>query len=294
MSDPITPNPQAAAPTPAAPMLPATQPQQDCALTFNTRQGLEALQRAGKLFASSPLVPKEYQGAEGIASCCIALDLANRIGANPLMVMQNLYIVHGRPGWSSKFLIATFNQCGKFSPIRYRFQGTEGKDDWGARAWATDLRSGEELVGPLVTIQIAKDEGWVSKTGSKWKTMPEQMLRYRSAAWFFNTVAPELSMGLPTADEREDIEGEVIDSERAPRAPGGALPPPAANPTLPPATPHQVPAAASNRLARLKPKDVTPAADQIPTGINPDDKAPQSLPLVDPNAPEADLPWPSE
>ena len=272
------------------PQLPATVPQQDCALTFNTRQGLEALQRAGKLFASSILVPKDFQGPEGIASCCIALDLANRIGANPLMVMQNLYIVHGRPGWSSKFLIATFNQCGKFSPLRYRFQGTEGKDDWGARAWAVDLRSGEELVGPLVTIQIAKDEGWVSKTGSKWKTMPEQMLRYRCAAWFVNTVAPELSMGLPMTDELEDIEGEVIKDLPA-AGPLPSLSTAAAPAQLAPVAP--VPAPASSRLARLRPpKDVTPPAEEMPAQRlpNPDSHAP--APIVDQN--EQDLPWPEE
>ena len=285
---PTTPPPAPAAP----PMLPATQPQPDCALTFGTRLGLEALQRAGRLFSTSALVPKEYQGDAGLASCAIALDLANRIGANPLMVMQNLYIVHGRPGWSSKFLIATFNQCGRFSPIRYEFSGTEGTEDWGCRAWTTEKATNEKLLGPKVTIKLANAEGWVNKPGSKWKTMPEQMLRYRSAAWFINTVAPELSMGLPTSDEVDDIiEGEILDPNQA-----GALPR-TAQPTLPPAQPAAtVPATASNRLARLKPKDVTPAAAEIATGVNPDDKLHQAAAtgtlLVDEN--EGDIPWPTE
>lgn len=296
MSDPtstITPAPPAT-PT-AAPMLPATLPQQDCSLTFNTRHGLEALQRAGKLFCSSPLVPKEYQGQDGLSSCCIALDLANRIGANPLMVMQNLYIVHGRPGWSSKFLIATFNQCGRFTPIRYEFSGTEGQDDWGCRAWTTEKATNEKLLGPKVTIRLAKAEGWESKSGSKWKTMPEQMLRYRSAAWFINTVAPELSMGLPTSDEVEDIiEGELVPAGAPAAAPVAALGTAAA--PAQPAAANPVPATASGRLARLKPKDVTPPAEEIPTERlpNPDDKAPKGTPLVDPNDPEAELPWPTE
>ena len=34
--------------------------------------------------------------------------------------------------------------------------------------------------------------------------MPEQMLRYRAAAWFIRTTAPELSMGLQTVDEVKD------------------------------------------------------------------------------------------
>lgn len=304
----ITPEPPAAAPA-APPMLPVQIPQQDCPLTFNTRQGLEALQRAARLFCSSPLVPKEYQGAEGLPSCAIALDLANRIGANPLMVMQNLFIVHNRPGWSSKFLIATFNQCGRFSPIRYEFFGNEGEDDWGCRAWATERATNHRLEGPKVTIKIAKAEGWVDKSGSKWKTMPEQMLRYRSAAWFVNTVAPELSMGLPTTDEVEDIEGEVInDPPRAGALPNASLPALPAGPASPQPAAAAATPAASGRLARLRqPKDVTPEpeAEQPvqPAGngnskppVNTDDKiqrgpAGQAL-LQDPN--EVDLPWPEE
>lgn len=289
----ITPAP----PTPAAaPQLPATIPQQDCALTFGTRLGLEALQRAGRLFSQSPLVPDTYQGDKGLASCAIALDLANQIGANPLMVMQNLYIVHGRPGWSAKFKIATFNQCGRFSPIRYEFSGTEGQDDWGCRAWAIEKATGERLDGPKVTIKLSKDEGWFGKTGSKWKTMPDLMLRYRSAGELVDTVAPELSMGLPMADDLEDAAAEPLPA-KATIIPTAAGAPEVKAELLPPA-PAATPAPASSRLARLKPKEAPPAEEMPATPrVNPDDKirrepeAPGAL-LQDPN--ETDLPWPAE
>ena len=197
-----------------APQTPATRspsvPNEIIHMGMDTVQGFEAIQRCARLLSASPLVPEIYRGTDGLPSCVIALNMATRLKADPLMVMQNLYIIKGKPGWSSKFLIATFNQCGRFSPIRYEFQGTEGKDDWGARATAVEKATGEKLIGPLVTVAIAKAEGWFTKSDSKWKTIPEQMMRYRSAAWFVNTVAPELAMGLPTSDEVEDfIEGEV-------------------------------------------------------------------------------------
>lgn len=196
-------------------------------------QGFELAQRAAKLLASSSLVPKEYQN--NLANCVIALNMAQRVGADPLMVMQNLVIVHNRPTWASQFLIATFNSCGKFSPIRYKFQGTEGTDSWGCRAVATDLATNEELTGPLVTIEIAKAEGWYSRSGSKWKTMPEQMLRYRAASWFVRTTAPELSMGLHTSEEIHDtydaevVNGtyEVTPETLTPTPPAAAAPAPA-------------------------------------------------------------------
>lgn len=170
---------------------------------LTTLQGFELAQRAAKMLSMSSLVPKEYQN--NLSNCVIALNMAQRIGADPLMVMQNLVVVHGRPTWASQFLIATFNSCGRFSPIRYEFSGKEGTDDWGCRATATELATGEKLTGPLVTVAIAKKEGWYGRNGSKWQTMPEQMLRYRAASWFVRTTAPELSMGLQTSEEIHDV-----------------------------------------------------------------------------------------
>lgn len=155
------------------------------------------------------MVPEQYQGQRGIGSCVIALNIAHRLNADPLMVMQNLYIVHGRPGWSAQFLIACFNQTGRFTPIRYQFQGTENKDDWGCIAWSTDRATRERIEGPLVTIKTAKDEGWFGKKGSKWQTIPRLMLMYRAASWLVRTHAPELTMGLQTVEEVKD----TVDAE---------------------------------------------------------------------------------
>lgn len=169
---------------------------------FDTVGGFDLIQRTAKLFASSNIVPTQFQG--NLPNCVIAVDMALRMGANPLMVCQNLYIVHGRPAWSAQFLIATINQCGRFSAIRYEFQGKPGTDDWGCKAVATELATKEKLEGPLITIGLAKKEGWYGKNGSKWQTMPELMLRYRAAAWFVRAYAPEIAMGLQTAEEVKD------------------------------------------------------------------------------------------
>lgn len=170
---------------------------------FGSKNGLELAIRAANVLSKSTLVPKEYQG--NIANCIIALNMSNRMGADPLMVMQNLYIVYGRPGWSSQFLISTFNTSGKFSALRYEWVGEEGKDSWGCRAWAIEKATGEKLVGATVTIELAKREGWYNKSGSKWKTMPQQMLMYRAASWFIRAYAPELAMGMHTVEELGDI-----------------------------------------------------------------------------------------
>lgn len=217
-------------------------------------QGFELMQRVGKALAASTLVPQQYQG--NLPNCLIALEMAQRIGASPLMVTQNLYVVHGRPGWSAKFLIATFNQCGRFAAIRYRWQGKSGSDDWGCRAYSVELATKEEIVGPLITIALAKKEKWYEKSGSKWQTIPELMLMYRSAAWMINTHAPEISMGLNTAEELSDVydatRGANGEFEVTSDALRSEISPPAAGPEQPGANVPTTLATLSARIERAK------------------------------------------
>lgn len=175
----------------------------------------EATMRIARMYAMSNFIPDSYKYKNGqpldsnsvIANCTIALEMAARMKANPLMVMQNLYIVHGQPSFSSKFLIACINASKRFSALRYEFKGTEGADDYGCRVVAyesTDTKHKEPLAGDWITMGMAKREGWISKNGSKWLTMPNQMLRYRAAAFWQRTYCPEISMGLITSEEVSD------------------------------------------------------------------------------------------
>ena len=219
--------------------------QQNIVPGFSSRDSFNLLWSMSAMFAQTTLVPKHFRGNQG--NCAIAINMANRMGADPLMVMQNMYIVYGNPAWSSKFLIATFNQCGRYSSIKYKMVGTKGSDDYGCFAYATELSTGEVIEGPTITIGIAKAEGWYQKDGSKWVTMPEQMLRtitigiakaegwyqkdgskwvtmpeqmlrYRAASWFIRTTAPELSMGLQTVEEAQDINERDITPVEKPTA----------------------------------------------------------------------------
>lgn len=211
------------------------QPQQTSmqSYCFANAVAFEAAQRMAKMMSQATLVPKEYQN--NIPNCVIALEIAHRMQASPTMVMQNLYIVHGKPSWSSQFIISAVNSCGKFKPLRFDFTGTENTDERSCVAWTTEknidipklvytriedaatkgkrlslLEACKEmglpiLEGPKISISIAKKEGWFGKSGSKWQTMPELMLHYRSASFFGKLYAPEILMGMQTQEEAEDI-----------------------------------------------------------------------------------------
>ena len=201
-----------------------------------TVKQFEVMQRMAKMYTESTIIPDAYKG--NIGNCVIALDMATRMGANPLMVMQNLYVVNGNPSWSSKFLIATINMSGKYSALRYRkrnlgkvgkikYNDLEWKTDASGRsrkttvvkefdgtdvdniecvAYATELSSGEVLESDPVTIETAVREGWYTKSGSKWVTMPNLMLTYRAAAFWQRMYCPEISMGFITKEEADDIQ----------------------------------------------------------------------------------------
>jgi len=174
----------------------------------------ESIQRKARLYTSSQLVPTIYQGntAGALANTVIALNIAHRIGADELMVMQNLYVIQGRPSWSSQFIISALNSCGRFSPIRFELRSLgsttySGKtlDNRECKAVAAELATGQALEGPPVTIAMAIAEGWYGKNGSKWQTMPELMLRYRAASFFGRLYAPEILNGMYSQEESEEL-----------------------------------------------------------------------------------------
>ena len=173
---------------------------EELSITTAETAAFELVQRQAKMLASSTLIPKEFQG--NMSNCAIGLNIAKRLGADPFMVLQNIDVIHGRPSFRATFLIAMVNASGRFSPIKFKLEG-DGADRT-CYAYATDKASGETVEGPVVSMAMAKAEGWSTKSGSKWLTMPELMLRYRSAAFFARLYAPDITLGMQTAEEVED------------------------------------------------------------------------------------------
>lgn len=139
--------------------------------------------------------------------CTIAVDMANRMGISPMMVMQNLYVVRGKPSWSGQACTALIEGSGKFKNLRHVYTGEKDTDTWGCYVEAVRIENGEVVRGVEVTIAMAKAEDWVNKAGSKWKTMPELMLAYRASAFFARVHIPNALMGV-------SVEGEVLDIQK--------------------------------------------------------------------------------
>lgn len=181
----------------------------------------------GKAMTNADGTPQLMENPNATSNCLIALNMANRMGYDPLMIMQNLYIIEGRPAWSSQFIIAAINACGKFDPLQFEIvnegekeieyinsywengkklsnKATVKLENLTCIAWTTD-KKGNRLQSDKISMEMAVKEGWYQKNGSKWQTMAGQMLRYRAAAFFGRIYAPEILMGIYAADEIRDF-----------------------------------------------------------------------------------------
>lgn len=181
-------------------IIPRSVPESLSSVEIEERQFL-LVQRQANALAASTLVPKDYQGKNNVPNVMIALNMAKRLRADVMMVMQSMHVIHGRPSFSATFLISTFNASGKFSSIKYELS----KDKTSCIAYCTELSTGEKITGTEITLDMAKKEGWSTKAGSKWLTMPEQMLKYRAATFLIRSTAPEIALGFYTQDEVEDF-----------------------------------------------------------------------------------------
>lgn len=168
---------------------------------FGTSDNFIMAMQMAKALSESTIVPQTYQ--KNPSNCLIAIEQAQRMNISPLMVMQNLYPIQGKPSWSSKFLIASINASRKFD-MELQYDETKDKDGKPYSCVAWTMKNGRRIEGMEVNMQMAKDEGWLSKNGSKWKTMPQLMLRYRAASFFSSLNCPELTMGIYTKEEIED------------------------------------------------------------------------------------------
>jgi hypothetical protein len=160
-------------------------------------------QRQARMFSMSPLIPEHLRKGtpeQAMANCYIALTLAEAMGEVPLIVMQNIHVVSGKAGFSSQYMIARANSAGIF----------KGRIDWriergsnlSVTAYAVLKDTGQE-VSVTCDMAMAKAEGWTKNP--KYTTMPEVMLRYRSAAFLVRFYAPDVMLGYHTVEEVQDV-----------------------------------------------------------------------------------------
>jgi hypothetical protein len=182
---------------------------------YTSHEAFDMANRAAKALCLTPGIPRAFQGQQGLTNCLMALEIGQRMNMSVIQVMNNLDFIHGKIRWGAKFVQGMVIACGRFTDIHYEIEGKGS--DMSCVCVATDVTSGRELRGPKIDMKLAKSEGWIDKTGSKWKTMPEHMLMKRSAQWFGEHYIPDLLEGISFVDRPAmSIEPITISEESTP------------------------------------------------------------------------------
>lgn len=248
---------------------------------FGSIAGYKDAASIATALAKSTLIPKHYQ--DNVSNVLVAMEMATRIGTSLHMVMWNLNVIQGKPSWSAQFVIAGVNISRRFTSLRFTLEKLGEKTvtytntyyvnnqkqrqvaqatifDMSCIAYAHDLKSGQMLESPVVTVEMAVKEGWYSKEGSKWQTMPELMLRYRAATFFGRLYCPEIFMGFQTEHEIEDATFTEIPQPAITAAPE-------VQPEAKPEEPKQTTPRARVRVTKTTAEETTPTpattADEI-------------------------------
>lgn len=175
---------------------------------WESKDQFNQLLRAAQMLSQTSIIPQSYQGKP--QDCFVAIEMANRMGVSPMVVMQNMYVVKGKPSWAGQACTMLINSCGKFKDVKHVYTGEKGKPNRGCYVTATRISDGSQVDGVEVTMQMAQSEGWTSN--SKWRNMPELMLAYRASAFFARVYCPEAMMGVQTAEEVYDADSTPINA----------------------------------------------------------------------------------
>lgn len=157
--------------------------------------------KLAEIFCQAEIIPEAYRKKP--ADCMVAIDMANRMGVSPLMVMQSLYVVKGKPSWSGQACMSFIQARPEFTDVRPVYVEHPDTHDRGCYISAKRTSDGSEVKGVLVTLEMAKAEGWTKN--SKWINIPDLMLAYRAASFFARVYCPSVLMGVSVEGEIEDI-----------------------------------------------------------------------------------------
>lgn len=169
---------------------------------WQNKDQFNQLLRAAQMLSQTSIIPQNYQGKP--QDCFLAIEMANRMGVSPIVVMQNMYVVKGKPSWAGQACTMLINSCGKFKDVKHIYTGEKGAPNRGCYVTATRISDGSTVNGVEVTMQMAQAEGWTSN--SKWRNLPELMLAYRASAFFARVYCPEAMMGVQTTEEVYDAD----------------------------------------------------------------------------------------
>ena len=165
----------------------------------------ELEQRKAKAMITSNILPSNFRN---IGDVIVLNEMSRNLQIPIILLAQQLYIVHGKVGFSGQFAIALLNKAvelGKIDKWKYETKG---------KAVRVIAYKGEDKIeGTWIDEDLVQKNGWTSNT--HWKNNFDLMAHYRAATWFLRLHFPEMLMGMHTEDEIQDEVIAEVDNKSA-------------------------------------------------------------------------------
>lgn len=161
---------------------------------------------AGRI-AATPFVPKDFQGKPAAVAACILMGRA--VGVDPMVALQHVSIVQGRPVLSAELMRSLILSNGhqlRFPELTATRAVVEGR-----------RRGDEDWTRVSFNMDEAKAAGLAGK--DNWRKHPQEMLAARATSRLARLIFADCLGGLSyTADEMADVEA-VAETGAAPAEP---------------------------------------------------------------------------
>jgi hypothetical protein len=159
--------------------------------------------------------------ATAIANATAAVLQGITLGLDPMTALQQIYVVHGRPGMYAKIKVALVQSKG-------HEVWTEDLSD--SRAVVAGRRKGTEAIERItVTMEQARKGGWTRNEA--YSKTPQDMLWARAASRVCDRIASDALMGIASVEEIQDeIAGPTGNGTRTVTPPRRRVQPPPALP----------------------------------------------------------------
>ncbi len=140
--------------------------------------------------ADSSLVPNDYRGKP--ANILVALGYADALGLAPMIALQQINIISGKPAMSAQLMAALTRRAGHKLRVLKQESGV----------WAKVIRSDdpESEFTAHWDLARAKAAGYLNKPG-QWKSDPLLMCKWRAISEVVREACPEVLAGAYLPDE---------------------------------------------------------------------------------------------
>lgn len=132
--------------------------------------------------------------AVAVANATAAVLQGITLGLDPMTALQQIYIVHGRPGMYTEIKVAL---------VKSRGHEVWTEDISDHRAVVCGRRKGTDYIERVtITMEQARKAGWVSNQA--YAKTPQDMLYARAAGRVCDRIAPDVLMGIASVEEIQD------------------------------------------------------------------------------------------